>query len=133
MSCRRGDSDFTLQEGGNGTLPPPMPTYGLHPPTAGLCPKTLHLDLVIPPPEGDSIQVLPPAVSFWKRERYRLTHRGRANRNNMNCFASVEKRILIFFSRCHSSARRKRHVQTDYVLTSGLFSFFFLSLAAFSK
>ncbi len=27
MSCRRGDSDFTLQEGGNGTLPPPMPTY----------------------------------------------------------------------------------------------------------
>ena len=30
-------------------------------PTAGLCPKTLHLDLVIP--RGDSIQVLP-AVSF---------------------------------------------------------------------
>ncbi len=28
MSGRRGDSDFTLQEGGNGTLPPPMPTYG---------------------------------------------------------------------------------------------------------
>ncbi len=27
MSGRRGDSDFTLQEGGNGTLPPPMPTY----------------------------------------------------------------------------------------------------------
>ncbi len=25
MSCRRGDSDFTLQEGGNGTLPPPCP------------------------------------------------------------------------------------------------------------
>ncbi len=32
-------------------------------PTAGLCPKTLHLDLVIPLPEGDSIQVLP-AVSL---------------------------------------------------------------------
>ncbi len=27
VSCRRGDSDFTLQEGGNGILPP-MPTYG---------------------------------------------------------------------------------------------------------
>ncbi len=27
VSCRREDSDFTLQEGGNGTLPPPMPTY----------------------------------------------------------------------------------------------------------
>ncbi len=25
MSGRRGDSDFTLQEGGNGTLPPPCP------------------------------------------------------------------------------------------------------------
>ncbi len=47
----------------------------LHPPTAGLCPKTLHLDLVIPP-EGDSIQVLP-AVSFWKRKRYRLSYRGK--------------------------------------------------------
>ncbi len=23
VSCRRGDSDFTLQEGGSGTLPPP--------------------------------------------------------------------------------------------------------------
>ncbi len=45
-------------------------------PTAGLCPKTLHLDLVIPsPPERDSIQVLP-AVSFWKRERYRLSYQG---------------------------------------------------------
>ncbi len=32
-----------------------------------------------PPPEGDSIQVLP-AVSFWKRERYRLSHRGRSHR-----------------------------------------------------
>ncbi len=41
----------------------------LHPPTARLCPKILHLDLVIPLPEGDSIQVLQ-AVSFWKRERY---------------------------------------------------------------
>ena len=28
VSCRRGDSDFTLREGGNGTLPPPMPTHG---------------------------------------------------------------------------------------------------------
>ncbi len=28
-----------------------------------------------PPPEGDSIQVLPAAVSFWKRERYRLSYR----------------------------------------------------------
>ncbi len=25
VSCRRGDSDFALQEGGNGTLPPPCP------------------------------------------------------------------------------------------------------------
>ena len=25
VSGRRGDSDFTLQEGGNGTLPPPCP------------------------------------------------------------------------------------------------------------
>ena len=47
-----------------------------HLPTAGLCPKTLHLDIVIsPPPWGDSIQVLP-AVSFWKCERYRLSYRG---------------------------------------------------------
>ncbi len=44
-------------------------------PTAGLCPKTLHLDLVFPLPEGDLIQVLP-AVSFRKRERYRLSYRG---------------------------------------------------------
>ncbi len=36
-------------------MPPPYPT-------AGLCPETFHLDLVIPP-EGDSIQVLA-AVSF---------------------------------------------------------------------
>ena len=51
----------------------------LHPPTAELCPKTLHLDLVNPIwPEGDSIQVLP-AVSFWKRERYRLSYQGRAS------------------------------------------------------
>ncbi len=28
MSCRRGDSDFALQEGGNGTLPPPCPRVG---------------------------------------------------------------------------------------------------------
>ncbi len=28
MSCRRGDSDFTLQEGGNGTVTVTMPTYG---------------------------------------------------------------------------------------------------------
>ena len=49
----------------------------LHPPTAGLCPKTLHLDLLIPLPEGDSIQVIP-AVSFWKRKRYRLSYQGRA-------------------------------------------------------
>ncbi len=49
----------------------------LHPPTAGICPKTLHLDLVNPLwPEGDSIQVLPAAVSFWKRERYRRSYRG---------------------------------------------------------
>ncbi len=34
VSCRRGDSDFTLQEGGNGTLPPPMPTYGRKPPSS---------------------------------------------------------------------------------------------------
>ncbi len=40
-------------------------------PTAGLCPKTLHLHLVIPPPKGDLIQVLP-EVSFW------LSYRGRA-------------------------------------------------------
>ncbi len=40
----------------------------------GCVPKTLHLDLVFPP-WGDSIQVLP-AVSFWKRERYRLSYRG---------------------------------------------------------
>ncbi len=32
------------------------------------------------PPEGDSIQALP-AVSFWKRERYQLSYRGRANRS----------------------------------------------------
>ncbi len=50
----------------------------LHRPTAGFCPKTLHLDLVIPSPEKDLIQVLP-AVSFWKRERYRLSYRGRAS------------------------------------------------------
>ena len=42
-------------------------------PTAELCLKTLHPDLVIP--HGDSIQVLP-AVSFWKRECYRLSYRG---------------------------------------------------------
>ena len=36
---------------------------------------TLHLDLAIPLPEGDSIQVLP-GVSFWKRKRYRLSYRG---------------------------------------------------------
>ncbi len=46
-------------------------------PTAGLCPKTLHLDLAILPTEGDSIQVLPAALSFWKRERYRLSYWGR--------------------------------------------------------
>ncbi len=28
VSGRRGDSDFALQEGGNRTLPPPMPTCG---------------------------------------------------------------------------------------------------------
>ncbi len=54
-------------------------SLSLHPPIAGLCPKTLHLDLVIPLPEGDLIQVLPAAVSFWKRERYRLSYRGRAD------------------------------------------------------
>ena len=42
--------------------------------TTGLCPKTLHFDLVIPLPEGDSIQVLP-AVSFFKRKRYWLSYR----------------------------------------------------------
>ncbi len=52
-------------------------------PTAGLCPKTLHLDLVIP--QGNSIQVLP-AVSFWKRERYRLSYRGWAEYHSFDCF-----------------------------------------------
>ncbi len=49
----------------------------LHSPITGLCPKTLHLNLVIPLPEEDSIQVLP-AVSFRKRERYQLSYWGRA-------------------------------------------------------
>ncbi len=64
----------------------------LHPPTAGLCPKTLHLDLVFPP-EGDSIQVLP-AVSFWKRERYRLSYQGRA-----------EKVLLLSHPSCESDEK----------------------------
>ncbi len=33
-------------------------------------------------PEGDLIQVLP-AVSFWKREHYRLSYRGRATQRDM--------------------------------------------------
>ena len=33
-------------------------------PTAGLCPKTLHLDLVIPPPWGGFDPGRPTAVSF---------------------------------------------------------------------
>ncbi len=42
----------------------------LHLPTAGLCPKTLHVDLVIPPPWG-GFDPGPPSSQFWKRERYR--------------------------------------------------------------
>ncbi len=37
-----------------------------HLPTAGLCPKTLHLDLVIP----RGFDPGPPSSQFWKRERY---------------------------------------------------------------
>ncbi len=44
-------------------------------PLQGYVPKPFISILLSPLPEGDSIQVLP-AVSFWKRERYRLSYRG---------------------------------------------------------
>ena len=72
-------------------------SLSLHPPTAGLCPKTLHLDLVIPLPQGDSIQVLPAAVSFWKRERYRLSYRGRADCSFFVPYFAKSRNKFLFF------------------------------------
>ncbi len=46
----------------------------LHPiPLQGYVPRPF-ISISLSPPEGDSIHVLP-AVSFWKRERYRLSYR----------------------------------------------------------
>ncbi len=55
-------------------------SWCLHPiPLQGYVPRPF-ISISLSPPQGDSIQVLP-AVSFWKREHYRLSYRGRSDMN----------------------------------------------------
>ncbi len=83
-------------------------------PLQGHVPRPLISIFLSPPPERDSIQVLP-AVSFWKRERYRLSYRGWAGTYSIVYYISILGAFstttgIIFVRRRHLKKQPHQHL-----------------------